>query len=180
QQKNQDFLYKTIEEITPEGKKVSILNDQDVYRVVSYLLTHTATLKDKKYMHPFVYLGNISDRNGKSKQEQELDENGFYENGDDIYIRNSTKEERKIKKACCKWCKRHGTEGKLWYALPNLVSFLKAYEIQVPPGFDQWRDLIPLVKKLEAPSYHVLHVLEYLMVKKGEPPPVDHEDYLVE
>ncbi|GAH92635.1 unnamed protein product [marine sediment metagenome] len=147
---------------------------------MNYLLTHTGTLKDKKYMHPFVYLGNISDRNGKSKQEQELDENGFYENGNDIYIRNTSKEDQKKLKANCKWCQKHGyNPGKLWYSHQNLIYFLEAHEIYLPSGFDQWRDLIPLVKKLEAPSYQILHILEYLMMKGGKPPPIDFEGYIV-
>jgi hypothetical protein len=177
-----NWVYKTIEEENDNGKKVSILGEDDIYRAVNYLLSHTGALKNKGNMHSYVYTGNLSDSNGNSSAERKLKKNGFTVNDDEIFINETSKSEEKQMKNKCKFCQERGKEGKLFYIWTNLNTFFNAYDINLNQVYENnisFEELIEFTKKIDRPSFIKLHVIEALRLKMGKPPPIDYEKYIV-
>jgi len=173
------WVYKTITEEFEKGRKVSILKPKEVYFAVSYLLSHTGTIKDKPNVHSYVYIGNLADRNGESEEEKQLKKFGvLYPSDGDIILSSKSINDLKKLKATCKYCKRQGKTGKLFYMYQNLLSFFKAYEI--PFDGVHWEGVEESIKRINAPNYIKLHVLECIHIKQDKGPPVDYLDYLIE
>lgn len=175
--KKEGWIYKTIRETINGNKVVSVLSHQDVYKVVNYLLTHTGVLKNKPYTHSYVWIGNLSTRNGGKTEVAEdvvMDSMDVILSGTDSDI---------IKKAIeCKWCKEHNKSGKLRYFWKTLQAFFNAHKIGIAEDPEQtdWDKVSEQVKLLDVPNFMVYHILEAIKVKQRKPPPLGFEDYIIE
>jgi hypothetical protein len=195
-EKNGEFVYKVImkgkdeddgDDEEPEAKNqkhVAILGSKDVYRVVFYLLSHVGVPKNFPYYPGYVYLGNVSDRCGSSIEERNLAENGFHLCDDDVVVHTENlKLERTMadatKKGTCHWCRKHGTQGKLFWIGPNLLGFFRAHLIPYDELDPNWIEISEMVTKCVCPDYIKLHVLQQIDFKLDGKPPDDVEDYVI-
>lgn len=156
-QKGEMFVYKTI---MRDGKVASPKDRKELYRLVVYLLSHTAT--SRKGFHPVTWVGKLSYRNGIPFEILEA------------WRRYKRLREREKKaKGKCKAC-----GGPLWYMEDNLRVFLKAW-CDVPSEMF-YRLSIGELKRIVRENERVplkikINVIECLEILEGKPPP-----YLIE
>ncbi len=178
QKKGDPWIYKVIEETTDKGKKVSQLDGPSLYRVVKYLLSHTGTLKDRPNVRSYVYTGNVSNSYGETETSIELEGSEGADGGSTVSDRiPQTSMEKKALKNKCRWCEKHGKQGKLWYIGQNTAAFFRSYGI--PEDLDNSKKII-MVKNLGIPDYIVMHIIEIIRMRMGKPPPIDYGEYIIE
>jgi len=189
-QKNELFVYEkkpglsylTNDIITKEQKKrdcllVQYVNKQtkmvikklDLIRAIRYPLTHTVDRTDKKNYASYVWIGNLSTRNGKTDKEKQLEQ---YQ---DIISIKEKRFSSKTKNTC------QNCGGTLGYIKPTIDNFFKKYENIPNTGWYTYPDLISRVQdnkqitpEQQENMVEILQTLENYKLGKPPPKPIEY------